>query len=318
MREAPLLVRLPNHLGDTLMTLPALTRLAAAGRDLVLVGRAWTQPLLAAHPWPVHAAAAALPAAVAQWRRLRAAAGTRGALLFTNSFGTALRARLGGLAPVGYATDARRWLLARALPVPARWRDRRMHLVEYYDALAGAVLGQLERRVPPLALRLTPQAQAAARDLLAQAGVGSAYVVLCPGATGLHHGRAKAWPHFAPLTRWLLARGVTVAAVPGPGEHASFVAALPGATVLPATDVATFGAVLAASRLVVANDSGPSHLAAAVGAPLITLFGVTEPERTRPWSERARVLGSDAGWPGFDEVGAAAAAALDAAGPAAP
>jgi heptosyltransferase-2 len=77
---------------------------------------------------------------------------------------------------------------------------------------------------------------------------------------------------------------------------------LPGATILPETDVATFGAILAASRLVVANDSGPGHLAAAVGARLLSLFGVTEVEKTRPWGLRVTVVGSNAGWPAFDEV----------------
>ena len=48
-----LLIRLPNHLGDACMTLPALDRLAAAGVSLVLAGRRWAPELLAARPWPV-------------------------------------------------------------------------------------------------------------------------------------------------------------------------------------------------------------------------------------------------------------------------
>jgi heptosyltransferase-2 len=75
--------------------------------------------------------------------------------------------------------------------------------------------------------------------------------------------------------------------------------------VLPETDVATFAALLAASRLVVANDSGAAHVAAAVGAPLITLFGVTDARRTGPWSSTAVRLGGADGWPSFDDVAAA-------------
>jgi heptosyltransferase-2 len=81
--------------------------------------------------------------------------------------------------------------------------------------------------------------------------------------------------------------------------------AIPGATVLPETDVATFAALLAASRLVVANDSGSAHVAAAVGAPLVTIFGVTDGRRTGPWSSTAIRVGSADRWPDYGEVAAA-------------
>jgi hypothetical protein len=79
-------------------------------------------------------------------------------VLFTNSLRTALVARLGGLAADGYATDARRWLLASAVPVPDRWRTD-MHMVEYYDALAATLLHAPVRTTPPLALQLTDAAR---------------------------------------------------------------------------------------------------------------------------------------------------------------
>jgi heptosyltransferase-2 len=87
-------------------------------------------------------------------------------------------------------------------------------------------------------------------------------------------------------------------------------AAVPGAVVLPETDVGSFAALLQGSRLVVANDSGPGHLAAAVGTPLISVFGVTEPEKTQPWGTQVHRVGSGAGWPSYDEVWTAVAARL--------
>jgi heptosyltransferase-2 len=313
--SAPLLVRLPNHLGDTLMTLPALDRLVAAGFALTLIGKGWARPLFGAYDWPVHTAPSRFGETMGQWRALCAQLGTDEAILFTNSFGTALGARLGGAAALGFATEARAWLLGRAVPVPPRWAGD-MHTVEYYDALVDALLGTPARTVPPIALRLAPRAATGAQSLLAQAGIAVPYVVLCPGATGLHRGREKTWGEFARLTRWLLERRQPVVALPGPGERARFQSVLPGATILPETDVATFGAVLAASRLVIANDSGPGHLAAAVDARLVSLFGVTEPAKTRPWGNRVTVVGSDVAWPTFDEVCNAVARALD--GPAPP
>lgn len=294
-----LLVRLPNHLGDTLMTLPALERLAASGRQLTLLGKGWARALFAAYPWPVEVAVDSGLASMRQWRSMKAASGE--ALLFTNSFGTAVSARLGGLTVTAYATDARGPFLSRAVIVPSRWHAD-MHTVEYYDALAAAFLRDRMRLPPPLALRLTDAAHRKAAQLLRDGGVPDRFVVLCPGATGRHRGRDKTWSEFPALCRWLIERGEAVVGLPGPGERARFDEALPGATILPETDVASFGALLSRSRLVVANDSGPSHLAAAVGAPLVALFGVTEVEKTRPWSERATVVGSQAGWPRFDEV----------------
>jgi heptosyltransferase-2 len=297
----PLLVRLPNHLGDTLMTLPALTRLRDAGLELTLIGPAWARPLFEATGWPVVALPREPRAQRELLRATGAARGTREILLLTNSFSSALRARWAGLNPIGYARDARSLLLKRAVPVPKRWAAD-MHTVEYYDALAAALLKQPLREVPPLALPLALRAHAAADRLLVQAGVRGPYVALCPGATGRHRGRDKAWPEFGRLAGWLVQHGHTAVALPGPGERARFEAILPHAQILPDADVAVFAAVLARARAVVANDSGPSHLAAAVGANLLVLFGVTEPERTRPWHPKARSLGSQHGWPAFEQV----------------
>jgi heptosyltransferase-2 len=298
-----LLVRLPNHLGDTLMTLTALARLAAAGHALTLVGKGWARALFAAYDWTVLPVADGWRASIGQWRQLKATH-DGDVLLFTNSFGTALAARLAGLRVTAYATDGRGPFLSRAVIVPRRWYapGSTVHTVEYYDALAAAYLRERVRTPPALALRLTDAARARAHDLLHAAGVTGDYVVLCPGATGRHRGRDKTWSQFPQLCEWLREQGHAVVAQPGPGERDRFVQALPGATLLPEADVATFAALLAASRLVVANDSGPSHVAAAVGAPLVALFGVTEVEKTRPWSDNAVVVGSNAGWPTFDAV----------------
>ena len=301
-----LIVRLPNHLGDACMSLPALELLAARGGSLVLAGRPWAADLFAGYPWPVLALPKERAARVAALKA-RCAPGTP-ALLLTNSFGSALDFRFASLAAAGYRTDARRLLLARSFAVPARWRDDAapMHMVEYYYELARAFLGGEAPPVPrDLRLRLAPAALGRARSLLREAAVDGDYVMLCPVAVGMHKGRVKAWDGFGALCDELLARGVRVAACPGPGERDAVRAAVPSATLLPETDVGTFAALLAGSRAVVANDSGSAHVAAAVGAPLLTLFGVTDARRTGPWSSRALRLGSADGWPSPGEVSAA-------------
>lgn len=309
----PLFVRLPNHLGDACMSVPALDLLARSGYDLTLVGRGWARDLFAAYPWRTVSLAASVRARAHALRHALHEAGPAAkALLLTNSFSSALDFVLARRRAAGYATDGRRWLLRPAFEVPLRWATG-MHMVEYYYTLAANVLGTGLHPPPQLDLKVSAARQSAARILLDAAGVGAEYVVLCPVAVGLHRGRVKAWDGFGRLCDQLRAQGRTVVAVPGPGERDAVGAVLNGAVILPSTDVGTFAALLAQSRLVVANDSGPGHVAAAVGARLVSVFGVTEPTRTRPWGPAVTLVGSDRGWPRYDEVAAAVEAALAAA-----
>jgi heptosyltransferase-2 len=308
-----LIVRLPNHLGDACMASPALDLLAARGYALALVGRAWARDLYAGYPWPMLVLPQRRLARVRALHGLKRQLGraTR-ALLLTNSFSSALEMRLAGLRPIGYDTDGRGWLLAQSFPVPERW-GRDMHTVEYYHWLARCVI---DRPVPAptrVELRLAPAAYVHARWALEAAAVRPPFVMLCPVATGMHHGQVKAWSGFSRLCEELLQSGHTVVACPGPGEHDAVAAAVPGAVLLQETDVAGFAALLAQARVVVANDSGPGHLAAAVGARLISVFGVTEVEKTRPLGEHAKVVGSGQGWPAYEQVRSAVAEALLAA-----
>lgn len=301
-----LIVRLPNHLGDACMALPALELLAARGHRLTLIGRAWAPELFTAYPWPVMMLLKDRRQRVRELRK-HFPSGTP-ALLLTNSIGSALDFWLAHLRLAGYSADLRRPMLSRPIKVPARWRrgEPPMHMVEYYYELAAALVGG---DVPPLprslSLRLLPAATGRARQMLDAAGVGAEFVVLCPVAVGRHKGKVKAWDGFGALCADLRANGMAVVACPGPGERAAVRRAVAGATLLHETDIATFAALLAASRLVVANDSGAAHVAAAVGARLVTLFGVTDARRTGPWSPNAVRVGTADGWPSFEQVAAA-------------
>lgn len=285
------------------MALPALDLLESRGYALTLAGRGWARDLFTAYSWPVISMAGSR---IDRIRALRVCDIESG-LLMTNSFGTALEFRLARIRAVGYARDARSWLLRKPVSV-----DPGDHMVEYYYRLATALTGPCPAPPPPRELRLRVDASARQRahDVLRAHGVDTHYVVLCPVAVGLHRGQVKAWNGFTRLSEELLSRGISVVAMPGPSETEAVRSVLPRSTVLPESDVAAFAALLADARVVVANDSGPGHLAAAVGARLVSVFGVTEPEKTRPWSPRATLVGSAAGWPSYEEVGAAVDAAL--------
>jgi len=306
-----LILRLPNHLGDACMALPAVDRLAGEGIALTLAGRPWAPALFAAYPWPVIALPASRRERLAALRALRhRAPERRDALLLTNSFSTALEFRLAGLRPAGYATDGRRLLLHPAIAVPAAWSGS-MHTIEYYFHLAAALLAPAPAgAVPAPSLRLTAEARERAAAAIARAGVSARYVILCPVAQGRHRGQDKCWSGFGRLGEELIARGWEVVVCPGPGEQAAARAAVPTARLIEALDLAAFAALLAASRLVVANDSGPGHLAAAVGARLVGVFGVTDPAKTRPWGAGVRLVGGPGGWPGYEEVAGLVASEL--------
>jgi heptosyltransferase-2 len=329
-----LIVRLPNHLGDTCMALPALELLAAHGIALTLAGRGWARELFTAYPWAVAALPGARRARVQALRTLRRASVThpqeRAGLLLTNSFSSALEFRLAGLRPCGYATDARRLLLGPAIAVPRSWRAD-LHTVGYYLHLVQCLLaldGAPPVPAPPAVpqLRLDEAAHARARAALArpgaptgapadaktgaQVGTRAGYVVVCPVAQGRHHGHNKCWSGFGRLTQALVADGRDVVTCPGPGEQAAAAAAVPHARMIKALDLGAFAALLAGSALVVANDSGPGHLAAAVGAQLLGIFGVTDPAKTCPQGSTVRIVGGAGGWPSYEEVAAAAGAAL--------
>ena len=124
----PLIVRLPNHLGDACMSIAALDALAQAGHALTLAGRPWIRSLFEAYPWPTVALTGSRRDHV---RALNAAAAGARGLLFTNSFSTALEFRLAGIASTGYARGGRSLLLSQAVPV-----NDADHMVEYYHRLA--------------------------------------------------------------------------------------------------------------------------------------------------------------------------------------
>ncbi len=266
----PLLVRLPNWLGDGLMARPMLhaLRAAAGGREVVAVGPAPLLALLAGERlWDV-----ALEPGAGAWPRAEVA------VLAPPSFSSAWRAwRSGARRRIGYRGDHRRWLLTDALPRPARGE---MHLSREYLALAERA-GAAEVPVPRLA---APHASP---------GGASGHAILAPGAI---YGPANRWPadRFMALGRALAARGLAVLVCGGEADRAvcdEVAAGIPGAASRAgATSLGEQAALCERAALVVSNDSGLAHLAAAVGAPTVALFGSTSSSWTAPLGTRVRVV----------------------------
>lgn len=298
------LCRLPNHVGDCCMTLPALRLLEASGFTPMLTGKRWAEDLMSGMGWRFDPIEGHVTEDLHRIRYISNHLGPRPlGLLFPNSFSSALLFSIGRVRNAGFPTDGRRFLLDK-VEEPGT-----MHEVERFFRLAhGAIKAwggtPAWDSVPEeLGMRLLARHEAAARNLMAEHDIPENFALLAPIARGLHHGKEKQWKHFNELCGPLRDMGIEPIVFPSVREEEANHAACPNARILPPTTLGNYAALAKRARIVIANDSGISHVAAAVSANQITLLGVTDPARTRPWNSKAVCLGNNTdGWPSLDEV----------------
>lgn len=299
------LCRLPNHVGDCCMTLPALRLLEASGFTPMLTGKRWAEDLMSGMGWRFDPIEGHVTEDLHRIRYISNHLGPRPlGLLFPNSFSSALLFSIGRVRNAGFPTDGRRFLLDKVVEEPGT-----MHEVERFFRLAhGAIKAwggtPAWDSVPEeLGMRLLARHEAAARNLMAEHGIPENFALLAPIARGLHHGKEKQWKHFNELCQPLRDMGIEPIVFPSVREEEANHAACPSARILPPTTLGNYAALAKRARIVIANDSGISHVAAAVSANQITLLGVTNPARTRPWNSKALCLGNNTdGWPSLQQV----------------
>ena len=293
------LCRLPNHVGDCCMTLPALRLLEASGFTPMLTGKRWAEDLMSGMGWRFDPIEGHVTEDLHRIRYISNHLGPRPlGLLFPNSFSSALLFSIGRVRNAGFPTDGRRFLLDKVVEEPGT-----MHEVERFFRLAhGAIKAwggtPAWDSVPEeLGMRLLARHEAAARNLMAEHGIPENFALLAPIARGLHHGKEKQWKHFNELCGPIRDMGIEPIVFPSVREEEANHAACPNARILPPTTLGNYAALAKRARIVIANDSGISHVAAAVSANQITLLGVTDPARTRPWNSKAVCLGNMSGKP---------------------
>jgi len=300
-----IMVRAPNWIGDAVMSLPALEALRARypSAEIVVVAKPWVSEIFAGHQavsrqidydsTGEHRGARGL------WNLARALRDERfdAAVLFQNAFHAAWMARLAGIpVRIGYTRDARGALLTHAIeaPAPAAYGH---HAYYYLQLLLRA--GVIPKFEPVEEIRLTAgkAERAWARKYVESLGYSGPrlFVGVSPGAS---FGPAKRWPpeRFADLADRLIgALGADVLifgsaaekplaeAIAGEMEHTPTIVA-------GETSLAQLMALFAQCRLIVTNDSGPMHLAAALGVPLVAVFGSTSQRSTGPLGAHVRVV----------------------------
>jgi heptosyltransferase-2 len=271
----------PSWVGDTVMATPVFraARAAVPAARIVAVVRPGLQDILGGSPRLDEIVACDMKGVIGPARTARAirSRNAQAVLLLPNSFRSALAARLSG-APIriGYRRDGRGWLLSHSLDPPAT--NIPIPATEYYMALARYAFG-LCTIDPYLELRVTEDERSAANALLGD--VKGPYAVINPGANRAD----KRWPaeRFANVADHLARRHqLTILLTGSPGERATLESVVRAAR-SPMINLSQRGvrlgslkAVIERAAIVITNDTGPRHFAAAMGTPVVTLFGPTD------------------------------------------
>jgi len=295
-----ILVRAHNWIGDGVMATPTLSGLRRAFKDaeIVLLAKPAVAALLEAQPDIDRIIPYEKPGkdagALGLWRlsqRLKKEKFDL-AFLIQNALEAALIAFCAGIPErVGYAADGRSLLLTRSLKL----KDAPLHCRERYRALLALVSAEAEGRGPYL--HVTSAERAAARALLQVEGrsEGKPLVGLNPGAA---YGSSKRWfpERFAAVAdRLSVEYGSESLLFWGPGEL-DLAEAVQKAMQQPAlvlkrkTTVREMMALIAQCDLFISNDSGPMHIASALGIPQVVVFGPTDPAAYYPDGLNDRML----------------------------
>ncbi len=297
-----IVVFVPNWVGDAVMFTPALRAIRErfAGAHLTLLARSAAAATLTPNPWTdeiILADGILGPVRALQYKRFDLA------VLGTNSFRSALIAWMSGVSRrLGYDRDGRGRLLTDKLS-PPRDADGNFAVVpavDYYLALAEHLGCDADDRRMELAV--SDADAALATTLLAEAGADEErpIVLLNPGAS---YGTGKIYParRFAAVADGLIdSRGAQIIINAGPNEKpiaAAVADAMKHPPLLNLARVAnTLGllkAMVRISNLMITNDTGPRHFAAAFGVPVVTIFGSTDPDWTTIYYNNERIVRTD-------------------------
>ncbi|HET7107992.1 MAG TPA: lipopolysaccharide heptosyltransferase II [Candidatus Acidoferrum sp.] len=220
------------------------------------------------------------------------------ALLLQNAFDAAWLAWRAQIPQrIGYARDARSLLLTKAVPVPNPGEIPPHEKFYYLELLRRAGwLDQLPND-QHIALRVPDSARQRAAQSLVAAGARPHATRIAVGA-GASYGSAKCWPpdRFAKSLNALLSRADADVILFGtPGElpvSAAIASELQRAPInlTGKTSIADLPALLSQCHLFLGNDSGAMHVAAAVGLPVVAVFGPTDPLGTAPVTPRLTIV----------------------------
>jgi heptosyltransferase-2 len=196
------------------------------------------------------------------------------AIILPNTWKSALVPFLAGI-PVrsGYVGESRYGLLNERYEATVEREPMAVH----YARLAGAPGVEPELPLP------VPRLKENNNGTAARFGISGPYAVLCPGA---EYGPAKRWPYFRELASKLNRQVILLGSASDKGQAEG----IAGRNLVGQTTLDEAIDLIAGASVVVTNDSGLMHVAAATGTPQVALFGSSSPVHTPPGSGLARVL----------------------------
>jgi len=301
-----ILIRATNWVGDAIMALPALRAVRARFRDaqIAVVARPYVAEiyreqgicdrLIAYDPLGVDAGLGGRERFAGELRAEKFDA----ALLLQNAFDAAWLAwRAGVPERIGYACDGRSLLLTKAVPTPVAGEIPTHEQFYYLELLRRA--GWVEKLAGEEFISLTVSAESKRKacERLVAVGARANGMRVAIGA-GASYGSAKCWApeRFAEVANRLMAQLDADVILFGTAAEAQVSAAISGAMrrspigLVGKTSVAELPALLSQCHLFVGNDSGAMHVAAAVGLPVVAVFGPTDPYGTAPVTPRRTIV----------------------------
>lgn len=289
-----IVVRGTNWIGDAVMQIPALRELRRLFPEahITLATRAWAKgifqdvdfidDILTIEPKE------SVFKQAKKWRKKKFDL----AILFTNSFQTALVSRLAKVKTrFGYVNEGRSFLLTNSIEKPT-WKDEK-HEIYYYLNLIAEVekhyFAKVSEQILIFDLTVSETRKTEARKILKKHGadLSKKLVAFCPGST---NSRAKRWQSesYAKLNDKLQTElNANVILI---GDESEIDVSLEVAeksrfapiVLTGKTSLSESTAILSLCDLMVSNDTGPAHISAALGTKTIVIFGPTNPKTTYP------------------------------------
>jgi heptosyltransferase-2 len=220
------------------------------------------------------------------------------ALLFQNAFDAAWIAWRAGIPKrIGYNRDARGWLLTKAIRVPRAGEIPAHEKFYYLELLRRAGWIDAIPEISEISLRVTEEQAGRAEEKLRSFGSMRGAVRIAVGA-GASYGSAKCWPpeRFAKALNQLVKEHGAEVLLFGTPAEAGVSTAIQAGLEKPAIDltgktqIAELPALLSRCSAFLGNDSGAMHVAAAVGLPVVAVFGPTDPFGTAPVTPRCAIV----------------------------
>ena len=307
-----ILVRVPNWIGDAVMCLPALMDIrdcfAKAGITILarptiaelLREQCGINDVLVYEHRTDHRGIYGL-LRLSQVIRKRA---FDTAVLFQNAFEAAVLASLSNIPTrIGYATDGRGWLLSQSVRLPSQ---PSLHQTRYYQQLVQTITKVPSDRAPKLVVTANHQVECETKFPEVFLPSERLLIGINPGSI---YGSAKRWlpERFAELGDQLVAQirkeypeysSVRCLLLGGKAEEvlgmeiANMMGSQP-IVLSGKTSIRELMGILRRCAVLVTNDTGPMHMAQALGVPVVAIFGSTDPETTRPSGGEQSVIRKD-------------------------